>query len=111
VMGYLIFFYLGLGIILIIVSKCFSEWCLRYVYKQYPDEEACVNRLHEDQWYPWAKSQKVLRTLVKNKIASDPELARRVKMSKYSCICLFVWFGLFVLVFAISAIHHLITTQ
>ena len=109
--GYLIFGYLGLGILLGIRAKYFYERFLRYVYKQYPDEEVSISRLHEYQWYSWAKSQKLMDTLVREKTPSDPELRHWARKSSLGVLYVVIWFGLFILVFAISAIHHLITTQ
>ncbi len=107
-LGYLVFGYMGFGVLLVFWAFYLSERLKRYIDIKYPDEGRVI-RSYEWQWFPWSVGARTLRELIRKQSANDIELAHRAKKANCSWIYFETWFVLFILAFSVFLIYHLLT--
>jgi hypothetical protein len=105
---YLLFGYMGVGILLGIRAKYLYERLLRYIDKQYP-EQGTVIRSSEWQCHPWSVGARTLQLIVEKEAVNDPELAYRARKAGGGRIHFLGWFFLAVLTAFSVVVYHLLT--
>jgi hypothetical protein len=100
IIGYLVFGYMILGVILAFVAMYLGIRLINYVYIQYPEESSII-KTYEWQHYPGSMFHRTLKALIKKQSPIDPELAQREKWAKWSTTYFLTWFALALIMFFI----------